>query len=163
MIAKEADNKKMQRKEKKVKANSIKDNNNKEDASDNSKYDSIIDSDAIQDLLEGLENKVMETGLLTDLIGLDNGFEVGICLEEYGDDGEIKLIVDISYDEDEDLEITSGAVEDISDRVLDYANGRFELSEILEKAGVEDAIEMVNWAPVTFNGSVLDLDDDDGW
>jgi len=52
----------------------------------------------------------------------------------------------------EDFEMTSGAVEDISGRVIDYASGRFELFEILTKGGVDEADGVVNWEPVTFNG-----------
>ncbi len=63
------------------------------------------------------------------------------------------VMVDIGHEED-DYSIDEDALEVVSDIVLDYCIDK-GLAEILEDCGIEYAGEIVNWCPVTFNGSLI--------
>lgn len=104
-------------------------------------------------LLEGIENNILETGALTDVIPFDF-IDISLLPEAYvdtkDDESRIKITVDIGTEEDFS-DISEDECETISDTVRDILSEK-GLFQCLETLGVESADEIVDWMPVSFNG-----------
>jgi len=125
--------------------------------SNKSELEEIIENDCVMDFLEGMENKIMETGMLTGLVGISS-FDIALNLEAYQGDSDVrlKLVIDIGHEEN-NFSVIDDQVEEISDTVRDYCSEK-GLFDMLEEQGVEEADEVLDWCPVTFNDEIPKLD-----
>jgi len=116
--------------------------------------DKVLQNEKISDFVFGIENKLLETGLLTGYIAdyaLDTTLELKKCVLD-GEDA-IKIVLDIDPNEEE-LTLSANQCEVIQDVLLNYMRDK-GFYEILEEAGIESGNDVVNWVHISVDGKFL--------
>jgi hypothetical protein len=119
-----------------------------------SQFSAVLENEQVLDFLEGIENKILERGLLTDAVGRgDFVISLGLGSEVIDDEETLKVIVDFG-EEDDPINLTADQCDEIQDIILDYLNEN-GFDEVLRDAGVPQGSEDVNWVHVSVNGNFL--------
>lgn len=122
-----------------------------------SKITIALESESLKVLLEGIEDKILETGALTDAIPFEF-IDVSLTPKAYDDDGEerVKITIDIGTEGDGD-DVSEDECETIADAVRDILSDK-GFFDALGELGIEEASEVVDWFPVSFDGKFPTFD-----
>jgi hypothetical protein len=120
-----------------------------------SKYSRLLSDENAIDFIEGIENKILERGLLTETIGT-NDFSINLSLQEYSDHNDkpsIKFVLDIETEES-NISLTADQCDEIQDMLISYfyEKGWFE---VVDDAGLSEDDGEVEWVHVSINGKFL--------
>ena len=117
-------------------------------------FDAILKSPDVSEFMLGIEDKILERGLLTEHLGI-SAFVISLRLEKFvqGDLSGLKVVLDIEPD-DGHLSLSADQCDDIQDMVLDYLNDQ-GLSDILEDEGLENGSEDIDWVHISVDGKFL--------
>lgn len=117
-------------------------------------FDSILKSEVVSEFMLGVENKILERGLLTKHLGISE-FVISLSLQKYVQDDIVglKVVLDIDPDDGE-LSLSADQCDDIQDMIIDYLNEK-GLHEILEECGLEDGSEDIVWVHISVGGKFL--------
>jgi hypothetical protein len=111
-------------------------------------------SEELANFLEGIENKILERGLLTDVVGRgDFVISLSAAVDTLSDQEVIKLVLNFE-DEAPPIELSYDQCDEIQDIVLDYANEK-GLSDVLQGCGVPEGDADVAWVHVSVDGEFI--------